>query len=162
MADVSLHEPDGASAARSLPVDAPYVTTDAVRDLVDAFEDCTLPWSAWTHAAHLTVAFWYVLWYGPDAALDRVRMAITRYNTAHGVVQTRERGYHETITRFYVWAVGRHLRDARLDRSLAEIANDTIAALADRELPLRYYSRELLGSWGARTGWVDPDLQPLH
>ena len=36
-----------------------------------------------------------------------------------------------------------------------------IASLGDRDLPLRYYSRERLMSVAARTGWLEPDLSPL-
>ena len=126
-----------------------------MRDLVAAFESAVLPRLAWTHAAHVTVAFWYVVWYGPESALDRVRGGIRRYNAAHGIAQTPTGGYHETLTRFYVWAVRRHLRGARADCSLAELANGAVAALADRTLPLRYYSWERLFSWEARTTWVD-------
>jgi len=139
----------------------PFATTDAVQELVTAFDDCTLPRSAWTHAAHLAVATWYVLWHGADAAVDRVRTGIMRYNEAHGVPQTPERGYHDTITRFYLWAVTRHLAARRLDRSLGEIVNGVVEALGDRELVRRYYSAERLSSWEARTGWVAPDLQAL-
>jgi hypothetical protein len=34
-------------------------------------------------------------------------------------------------------------------------------ALADKELPLQYYSRERLFSDEARAAWVEPDRQPL-
>jgi len=138
-----------------------FDSSDTVRDLVAAFEDCSLPRSAWTHRAHLAVAAWYVLWYGPDAALDRVRADIQRYNAAHGVRQSPDRGYHETLTGFYMWAVRRHLREVNVDRSLAELVNGVVAALADRELPYRYYSKNRLSSWAARTAWVEPDLRPL-
>ena len=51
-----------------------------------------------------------MLWYGPDAALDHVRDGIRAYNAAPGIVQTPTGGYHETITRFYVWLVSRAVR----------------------------------------------------
>ncbi|MDQ6633482.1 MAG: hypothetical protein M3Z10_01860, partial [Gemmatimonadota bacterium] len=59
--------------------------------------------------------------------------------------------------------VGRATRaDGRpLDKSLAELANDIAVALADRALPLEYWSRERLMSADARAGWVEPDLRPL-
>jgi hypothetical protein len=138
-----------------------FGSSDEVRALVAAFEDCSLPRSAWTHRAHLTVAAWYVIWYGPDSALEHIRAGIQRYNDAHGIRQRPDGGYHETLTRFHVWSVRRHLRGATVDRSLAALVNGVVAALADRELPFRYYSKERLFSWPARTGWVEPDLRPL-
>lgn len=140
----------------------PFATTDEVRDLVAAFEAGTLPRVRWTHSAHLTAALWYLIWYGPVEATDRIRAAIQRFNAAHGVAQTPMGGYHETLTCFYMWAVRKHLRGASLDGSLADLANSVIAALGDKALPLAYYSRERLMSWEARTGWLEPDLGPLE
>lgn len=140
---------------------APFSSTDEVRELVAAFEACTLPKEAFTHTAHLTVALWYLVWYGPAEATDRVRVAINRFNDAHGNVSRPEGGYHETITRFYMWAVRRELCAEPLDKSLAELANDIAVALSDRTLPLRHWSRDLLMSAAARAGWVEPDLLPL-
>jgi len=138
-----------------------YPSTDAVHEIITAFESGTLPHAAWTHRAHLTVAAWYVMWHGPDLALDRVRDGIQRLNAAHGVVQTPTRGYHETLTRFYVWAVARAVSRAGINSSLAQIVNHVVDACADRELPLTYYSRERLASWEARTTWLEPDLTAL-
>jgi hypothetical protein len=140
---------------------APFASTDEVRALVAELEACTLSREAFTHTAHLTVALWYLAWYGPDEATDRVREAILRFNAAHGNVSRPGGGYHETITRFYMWAVRRHLRSAPLEGSLADLANDVAAALADRSLPLRYWSRDRLMSDAARTSWVEPDRRAL-
>jgi hypothetical protein len=150
--------PPHEEGARATP---PYARTDDVRALVAAFESCTLPHAAWTHAAHLTVAAWYLVWFGPDEATNQVRAGILRYNAANGIQQTRDGGYHETVTRFYMWAVGRHLRGRTVDGSLADLVNEIVVALDDRSFPLAYYSRERLFSWKARTTWVEPDLRAL-
>ena len=150
-----------AHAAGVHHAEPPFATTDEVCELIDAFERGTLPAARWTHGAHVAAALWYLVWYGPGEATDRMRDALQRFNAAHGVAQTPTRGYHETLTRFYMWAVRRYLASAPIDGSLADLANAAVAAFADRELPLRYYSRDRLMSWEARTGWVEPDLQPL-
>jgi hypothetical protein len=136
-------------------------TTDEIRDLVTAFERCELPRAAWTHRAHLVTAVWYLVHHGPDEGGKRVRAGIQRFNAANGVAQTPDGGYHETITRFYLWAVRRHLRDAPQDSSVADLANGVVAVWGDKSRPLEYYSRERLFSWEARTGWVEPDLKGL-
>ncbi|HZS60383.1 MAG TPA: hypothetical protein VFA43_14010 [Gemmatimonadaceae bacterium] len=138
-----------------------YPSTDAVRDLIAAFESHELPHADWTHRAHLTVAAWYVLWYGPDAALDHVRDGIRAHNAAHGIVQTPTGGYHETITRFYVWLVSRAVRRSGVSASLGDIVNRVVDECTDREIPYGYYSRERLMSGDARRGWVEPDLAAL-
>ena len=137
-------------------------TTDDVRRLADAFDRCDIPRAAWTHEAHLAVALWNLVCYGAAEGAERVRRGIQRLNAANGVPQTRDGGYHETITRFYLWAIGRHIRGAPRDASIGELANTLIAAWGDRARPLEYYSRERLMSWEARTGWVEPDLRPLE
>jgi hypothetical protein len=132
-----------------------------ILDLVRGFDDRTLPHERWTHAAHLTVALWYLLQYDWPEAVARVRTGIKRLNEAHGVVTTRERGYHETLTLFWLRHVRAFLeRDYNEARPLVPLANELIAR-ADRQLPLAYYTRELLFSWEARLGWVEPDLKPL-
>jgi hypothetical protein len=136
-------------------------STEAVHGMITAFESHELPRAEWTHRAHLTVATWYVLWYGPDAALDHVREAIQAYNTAHGIVQTPTGGYHETITRFYVWLVSRAVRRAGVSVSMGDLVNGVVSECTDRDIPYRYYSRERLMSVDARQGWIEPDLTPL-
>lgn len=155
-------KPRSAAAAKSPSSATRFASTDELRALVDAFESCTLTRAEWTHAAHVSVAVWYVMWCGSDEATERMRSGIQRLNAALGVPTTPTGGYHETITRFYVWLVARELRAVRIDASLAEITNAVVAACDDRTIPLRYYSRERLMSWEARTRWLDPDLAPLE
>ena len=136
-------------------------SVDEIRELADAFERGELPRGAWTHHAHLAVALWYLVCYGPEEGGERVRAGIQRLNAANGVPQTPGGGYHETITRFYLWAIRRHLRDAPRSASIGDLAASLIAAWGDKNRPFEYYSRERLMSWEARTAWVEPDLKPL-
>jgi hypothetical protein len=153
---------DGAAppATHRLPV-APFTTPDEIRDLVTAFERCELPRAAWTHRVHLATALWYLVNYGPEEGGRRVRTGIKRFNAANGVAQTPHGGYHETITRFYLRAIDRHLRAAPHGASIADLANTLVATWGDKNRPLEYYSRERLFSWEARTEWVEPDLKKL-
>jgi hypothetical protein len=139
----------------------PPSTAEEIGNLVAAFERFELPRAAWTHAAHLVTALWYLVHYGPDEGGERMRTGIKRFNAANGIAQTPDGGYHETITCFYLWAIGRHLRDAPPGRSITHLASSLIAAWGDKNRPLEYYTRERLFSWEARTGWVEPDLKEL-
>jgi hypothetical protein len=138
-----------------------FISDAEVRDLVDAFERGELAGSAWNHRAHLIVALWYLRHHGADGGGERVRAGIQRLNATNGVRQTPTGGYHETITRFYLWAVGRHLRDASPTASLVDLANTLVATWGDKNRPLEYYSRARLFSWEARSGWVEPDLKKI-
>lgn len=134
-----------------------------IERLVAAFLDHSLPKQQWTHTAHLTVGLWHRLHYGPAEATLRVRFGIQTYNESCGVKMTPQGGYHETITLFYLWAIGAYLERASGDTSLVDLANGLInSPLGNRQFPLEYYSRELLFSWQARVGWVEPDLKPLE
>ncbi len=149
---------DGAIASGASPV--AYGTTGEICALVLAFEDTTLPYREWTHAAHLTVGLWYRLWYGPAGAVDHMRAGLRRYNAAHADEPMRV-GYHETITRFWLWVIGEYVRQTTVAGSIADLANGLVAACVDRELPFTYYSREHLMSDTARAVWVEPDRRTL-
>ena len=154
------HVTDRPPSHARLPPD-PFGSKAEIRDLVDAFERSTLAGPTWNHRAHLVVALWYLVHHGPDEGGERVRAGIQQLNAASGVPQTPSGGYHETITRFYLWAIDRHVRDALPDSSMVDLANALIATWGDKNRPLEYYSRDRLFSWEARTGWVEPDLKEL-
>ncbi len=129
--------------------------------LAAQFIDATLPKSAWTHEAHILVATWHLLHHGETEALELVRARIKRLNASHGLVETPTRGYHETLTRFYMWAVRSALDTIDGLGDPDQIGLAVVALCRDRELPFRYWSRERLLGAEARAGWVEPDLHPL-
>jgi hypothetical protein len=118
--------------------------------IADGLLDGSLPHADWTHAAHVTAAHTLVRRLGPAAALLAVRAAIPRLNDAHGVPNSDDDGYHETLTVFFVAAVADCIaRGLDLDATLAAMT---------RELPLAYWSRAVLFSVAARRGYVPPDV----
>ncbi len=134
---------------------------DEIESLVRGFESCSLPHAEWTHRAHLTVACWYLICYPESEATDRIREGINNLNRAQGVVTTRDRGYHETMTRFWIRMIRHYLSKATLECSAVYLINDLTVRLEDRKLPFEYYSRDRLMSWEARLAWIEPDLKPL-
>ena len=134
-----------------------------VPGLVARFEDLTLPKAEWTHQAHLTVALWYASRLPWEEALAKVRDGILRLNAAHGVPTTPTRGYHETITRFYLRVICDYvaMEEEGPEEDWSVRVARLLARYGDRELPLRYFTKELLMSPEARFGWVEPDLRPL-
>lgn len=134
-----------------------------VPGLVARFEDLTLPKAEWTHQAHLTVALWYASHLPCEVALAKVREGILRLNAAHGVPTTPTRGYHETITRFYLRVICDYvaMEEEGPEEDWSVRVARLLARYGDRELPLRHYTRDLLMSPEARFGWVEPDLRPL-
>lgn len=139
-----------------------YRCDTEIEDLGRRFEASAIPRSEWTHAAHLTIALWYLTRYDPQEATQRIRNGIQCLNAANGVLTTPTGGYHETLTLFWIHRVRFYLHKSQAGVSLTELANGLIRACADSKLPLRYYSRERLFSPEARSGWIAPDGQPLE
>lgn len=122
-----------------------------------SFHETTLPAALWTHAAHLRIAWLHLARYDLDEAHLRMRIGIIRLNAAHGLVETPQRGYHETLTRVWLILV-------RAARALATGADSTTVLAQpglDRAAPLAYYTRDRLFSVEARARFVAPDLADL-
>ncbi len=139
-----------------------YRSAAEVLTLARGFEFGTLPRAEWTHRAHLTVALWYSLHHPFAEAVRLVREGIKKYNHAHGIITTRESGYHETMTLFWMHVVRRYLKEVSpVEYSLTALANELFARYGDKRLPFTYYTRERLMSAEARAGWVEPDLKKI-
>ena len=135
--------------------------SSATDRLAAAFVACTLPAAEWTHEAHLRVGLWHRLRMPAEASLDTLRDRIRRYNESLGNENTDTDGYHETITRFYVILIDRFVAAADVTRDIDQLADDLIAHLGFRGLPLDYYSSDRLFSVEARRAWLAPDLAAL-
>jgi hypothetical protein len=96
----SRNEQSSAHDAGSVDESAPPADASVPDDesLLAGFEDCTLPESQWTHQAHIRVAYLYLRSHPFDAALERMRTSLVRYNLARKVPNDPHRGYHETLT----------------------------------------------------------------
>jgi hypothetical protein len=140
-----------------------FDSDDEIEQFIVQFQDGTWPFARWTHGAHLAMALWHLRQYPPEEATRLIRDGIQHYNRCQGIPTTPTRGYHETLTLFWIWAVRRFLQDAPAEAGLAPLANQLIAGrFGDKNLPFEYYSRDRLMSWTARTAWVAPDLKPLE
>lgn len=143
-----------------VPIDT---SEEGLSSLLACFESCTIKEAEWTHEAHVLVALKYVL--GSPDPLGNMRDGIHKLLASQGIVTTEMRGYHETITHCFVAAIWDHIQSERkrhpgVALKPSDLA-DSVLKLATRELPLSYYSRELLFSSPARFGFVAPDIRPL-
>ena len=129
------------------------MTDCEILTLVDRLERCLLSHTEFHHRHHLAVAAVYLYGADVEAALDKMRASLLRFVAHHGGNR-----YHETMTRFWLLQVAKHL-----DRNLClqEAVRRATGILADKDLIYRYYSRELLASPTAKLGWVEPDLRQL-
>lgn len=124
-----------------------------------AFRNASLPHAEWTHRSHVRVAFLYLTRWTLDEAHLRMRVGIVRLNASHGLEETPDRGYHETLTRAWL-ALTAHARGGRYFASSEAFLVDH-PELLDKQLTLRFYSRARLDSLRARSIFVEPDLAPL-
>lgn len=130
------------------PFDAP-----GAEALLAAVRDGTLDRRAWSHEAHVAVAWALHRQIGdPAESLGELRGLITAYNARSGLPAERVI-CHETITRYHLAAVV----------ALADQPLDVVQAhpWCSRRAPLRHWSRALLASEPARRTWVPPDRAPL-
>lgn len=135
-----------------------YRTIAEIAALIERFENCTVNAAEWTHAAHLTAAAWYVLHHDLPEAINKMRAGILRLNEAHGTPNTETRGYHETLTVFWVRRAADFFGAVKDENLSIETINEFIARHADSRLPLGFYSAEVLFSPAARARFVAPDL----
>ena len=120
-----------------------------VLTLVYKLERCRFLPGDFHHRDHLAVCVAYLYACDFPEALDRMRDSLLRFIFHHGL-----KGYHETITRFWMQEVAKHLdRSVCLHESVRRIQ----ARLSDKNLIYRFYSKEVLSSPAAKECWVEPD-----
>lgn len=129
---------------------------ERVERLFTEFKDASVDPAEFDHEAHVLVAWRYL----QD---DDLLPAIEKYSNALKTL-TRKLGvpdkYHETITWFYMIAVGERLAGSSISEwSGFRAANEDLFA-REPSLIQRYYSSDHLMSENARRVFVLPDLTP--
>lgn len=126
--------------------------------------DAMLPKARWTHEGHIAATAGLILLHPALDAERELPGLIRRLNDSHGVPNSDTRGYHETITRFFLAAIRAEL--ARDDATRAPHARvnallDAGAVAGGKRALAPYWSDAVLFSPAARRGWVAPDLAPI-
>lgn len=123
------------------------------RELVDAFEACTLPPDEFHHREHVRVAWTYLASMPLMDALQRFTTSLRRFATAAGSPQR----YHETITWAYLLLVHERIeRHGGTDWESFSKANPDLLSWSPSVLD-RYYRAETLASDLAKRVFVMPD-----
>jgi hypothetical protein len=138
-----------------------YSNQGEIEAVIFAFEEYALPRSQWTHSAHLTVALWYLTRHPKAVATQLIQEGIRRYNAAMRIQQTKESGYHETVTLFWIEIVARFLTEQSDNSFTLGQTNTLLQRYDDPSLMFQDYSCDRLMSCEARTHWLEPDLKPL-
>ena len=138
-------------------IDTPRTFAD-VAAFIGEFEGRRLPTARWTHEGHLVAGLWYVWHVGVAEALERLRVRIRDHNTFVGTPNTDSSGYHETITRLYVEAIGRLCSSSPGSTFEEVLAKLLSSPMARSDWPLSHYPAEQLFSVRARREWVPPEV----
>jgi len=133
-----------------------YQSEKEIFEIVRGFENGTIRREDWRHAEHLTVAACYAFQHDYETALTKMRDGIFNLLNAFAVDLSTEMPYHETLTVFWMRTIF-DLIESRNGNSLVETANEVLE-FCDKDLPLKFYSRELLFSEKARAEFVGADL----
>lgn len=138
-----------------------FETNEEIEHIAMGVKTRTLPKSAWTHAAHIAAAVWFLCDETCDAEAVMPDM-IRTYNEATGVANTDTDGYHETITRASLRAARHYVRAAPRSAGAVDIVNEILAGpLGASDWLLAYWSETVLFSVAARRNWTAPDRAPF-
>jgi hypothetical protein len=128
-------------------------------ELLEQFEKCTLPNSAFHHEDHLRLAFLYLSNYPVLEALRRFSASLTRFATTNGTPGL----YSETITWAFVLLIRERMARAGHQQVWSEFAagNPDLLNWKDNILK-KYYREETLASELARVTFLFPDKLAPH
>jgi hypothetical protein len=126
------------------------------RELMDQFEEGTLPAECFHHREHVRVAFLYLTKYPVLEALQAFSKALRRLAEVRGKPQL----YHETITWAHIFLIRERMARAGKNQNWGEfaISNPDLLVWKDGILT-RFYRPETLASDFAREVFVLPDLR---
>jgi hypothetical protein len=125
-------------------------------ELARAVERCEIANGDFNHAAHLHLAWVYLVESSSiQQAANKMRHALRRFAEVAG----KPEKYHETMTLFWMRLLS-HAYAAGHRGCLEEMVRSNPQML-EKNFPLAYYSPKRLFSDEARVSWVEPDLKPI-
>jgi hypothetical protein len=124
------------------------------RELLDGFENCTLPNEAFHHEEHVRVAFLYLSHYEVGEAFERFSRSIVKFAAAHGKTDL----YKETLTLAYLLIIRQRVAQAGGAQSWEEFKSNNMDLL-DRErdiLRATCEQQRCLECWAAFVAFCRP------
>jgi len=127
---------------------------------VQQFESCAFPFDQWHHRAHVKLAYIYLVRLGFDGAARKLRQGIRAFNAANKVPDEPTRGYHETLTMFWLHLLQMTLQEYGR-RATADDFFDFHPQLGEKKIHRLFYSADLFMTERAKREFVEPDLTSL-
>ena len=132
-----------------------------IDEIVHGFLNGDLPEPQWTHHAHLVICLYHLMSFEYFDASLRIKLGIISYNESIGLKNTIDRGYHETLTLFWIWAVDAFLVDKKDESIECNLAALLDSPFSKKYLPFFFYTEEHIFSHEARVKWVESDVRKL-
>ncbi|HUB25945.1 MAG TPA: hypothetical protein VL992_10995 [Tepidisphaeraceae bacterium] len=131
--------------------------------LLEQFENLTLPFSQWTHRAHVKVAYLYLRKHPFPEAMDRIRTGIKAYNKANNRPDGPREGYNETTTHALAHLICAVMRayDKTHPVATADSFCDMHPQLMSQYALRFFYTVQRRSDPRAKYEFVEPDLTPL-
>ena len=126
-------------------------------EFVGRLTSFTLPIDQFHHYDHVRLAWIYLRREEIDAATERMVRTLQSLGLHH---RGHLNNYHDTVTRAFMRLVSAHIRMTPAIDTFEKFAS-AHPMLFGKDALHAFYSRELLDSQPARTGWIDPDIKPL-
>jgi hypothetical protein len=122
-------------------------------ELIQQFENCTLPKEEFNHTAHVRTAWIYLCRYPVLEAIERFSTALKAYAENLGAAGL----YHETVTWGYIFLIHERMMRAGFLQTWEEFAalNDDLLRWKDGAF-MEYYGDGVLGCDVARRMFVLP------
>lgn len=139
--------------------DEVFYPIEKAEKMIAAFTDCTLPPDEWDHGTHLVAGLYFISKYG-EGAYSVMKTRLKNYVKSLG-----KDGYHETMTRFWLWAIKEYMQAENGPIAWNQVQLDAIIfndELTRRNLWNDYYSLELMKSDEAKKNWIEPDLKQMN
>jgi hypothetical protein len=124
------------------------------------FESAMWPLQDWHHQQHIKIAYLYLCRYPLDTAIAKMCSGVKKYNAAHNVPESLDRGYHETMTQAWMRLVYFTL----CEYGPAENAGAFYEAnpqLSQKKTLRFFYTKDTFMSPKAKAEFVPPDLIPF-
>lgn len=133
---------------------------EALTIFVERWERGELPVEAWTHSAHVATCASYALRFDHETVFERMKTGIFHFNQSVGIPNSEDRGYHETLTRFWVGAVCDVIGSSSALTAIEKV-RAAVSTLNSHHYVKDFYSFDVVKSREARKTWIPPDRLPV-
>jgi hypothetical protein len=110
-----------------------YGNTNQIIEVVNAFENCTLPVDQWTHQRYLTVTFWYLYLNSLTEANQLLSNSLKRFRFENNLHLLQNEGFEKSKQIRFLRAMDNYIKIYKSEKSFVELANLILEQFGDRD-----------------------------